>query len=217
MKLDLTGLAAPEELLSRADAIAELARYGLLPISGGSGEGGEGGDGGGAGAGDGAGGEGGETDLAKALDTLRKVREERDAAVKDRDTTRTELEKLQGAGKSDLDKANDRAAKAEDQVKALAAKLLDQATQTALLTAATKAGAIRPDAVYRLVKDQAQHDDTGAMTNADALVQAAKKETPELFRTQQGGGGNGGARDQGGSDPNLAMNTMIRQAAGRSS
>lgn len=197
--------------MSRADAIAELARYGLPPISGGSGEGE--GDGGGDDAGD----DGDQNDeskgegdgAAKALDAERKARKAAEKAFKDLQKT---VDDLKAKDQTELERTKGDLTKAQQQLEAATAKALERAARSALIDEATKAGAMKPDVVYRLVKDSAEHDDDGEVMNAATLIQQAKKDAPELFRTQQGGGGNGGAQDQQGGESSSYGVSRLRDA-----
>ena len=76
--------------------------------------------------------------------------------------------------------------------------------------AATKANAIRPDAISRLVGDALDYDDDGKPTNVDAVLAQAKKDYPELFRAAAGGGdgGRGGQPDP--KDANAVINAFLR-------
>jgi len=83
----------------------------------------------------------------------------------------------------------------------------------ALAAAAAKAGALYPEAVYKLVDlASLEFEPDGSPKALDATVAALRKQYPMLFRSGSGSadGGTGG-RSAGGLD----MNNWIRRAAGR--
>jgi hypothetical protein len=83
--------------------------------------------------------------------------------------------------------------------------------------AATKANALRPDAIYRLIAGSVEYDDNGTPNNIDAVVAQAKKDYPELFQGSPGSG-DGGRGNNGKSNVDGAsqINQLIRQGAGYS-
>lgn len=127
---------------------------------------------------------------------------------------RTKLQKFEDRDKSELQKAQDAvAAAAKERDEALTALRAERAERV-VIAAASKANAIRPDAVVRLVRDDIAYGDDGQPTNVDAVIVKAKKDYPELFRAAAGGADSGAG---GTTPPALDMNARIRQAAGRTS
>jgi hypothetical protein len=83
-------------------------------------------------------------------------------------------------------------------------------------TAATKANAIRPDAIYRLISSSVEYADDGTPSNVDAVITQAKKDYPELFQAASGSGDGGrGNNGKTNVDAPAAFNQLIRQAAGK--
>lgn len=199
--------------MTRAEALAELARLGLPPISGGSGEGdGDGGDGS-----DGENADQGSDELTRLRAALDKIKGERDSAAKELKTIKTELDGLKSKDQTELERAKSELAKLQEQLTSTAAKARERAARSAVIDEATRAGALKPDVIYRLVKDQVDHDDDGEVTNAAALIKQAKKDTPELFRAEKGGGGNAGAKDETGGESNAFGLARLRNAYAESS
>lgn len=121
---------------------------------------------------------------------------------------RTKLNKIEDANKSELQKAIDKAAELEKQYGDVLTEVQQERAERLVLTAATKANAVRPDAVFRLVRDGLEYED-GKPTNVDAVVKAARTEYPELFRASAGTG-DGGKTGETKQDPNALLNNFIR-------
>ncbi len=197
--------------VSQSELDAFIARYGVPPlISGGSGEEGDGGGGEGDNN-DGDGGEGGDQDLAtKALAAERRRAEVAERKLKD---ANKRLQDIDDRDKTELQKANERAEKAEKDLADVSAQIRNLAAKEAIQSAATEAGGKRPAAIFELVKGKIEFNDKGEITNAKDVIAQAKKDVPELFGVSNNGNPGAGA---GGSEKTGAdMNAAIRQGAGR--
>jgi hypothetical protein len=127
---------------------------------------------------------------------------------------RTKLQKIEDRDKTDLQKAIDRATELEKLHGETVTQLQHERAERLVVTAAGKANAVRPDAVYRLIRDDLEFDEDGKAKNIDAAITSARKEYPELFRASAGSG-DGGKNGDTPKDKNEAMNQFIRQQAGR--
>lgn len=139
-------------------------------------------------------------------DTRKEAGDYRTKAQQFEDANKTELQKRDDALKA----ADERASKAEGRARDLSAR-------SAVTDAATKANAISTRAVYALIRSDLDFDDeTGEPTNVDALLKAAQKEEPSLFRASNGSG-DGGAGGGAGGDPNAKpdLNALLRQSMRR--
>lgn len=83
--------------------------------------------------------------------------------------------------------------------------------ENAVLAAATKLGAGKPELVWRQVKDDLDYDDEGKPKDVDSVVTKAKQAYPELFGVRAASGADGGKG--GDTGDTLDMNAFIRQGA----
>lgn len=125
---------------------------------------------------------------ATADQRRRAVESERDAAKTERDALKTERETLQ----RDL-----RLSRAEN----------------AVFAAATKAGALHPDLIFRAVRDDLQFGDDGKPKDIETIVAKYKTDYPALFGARQSSGADGGRGGGGGKDDAQDMNAIIRRSA----
>jgi hypothetical protein len=131
-------------------------------------------------------------------DTRREAGDYRTKAQQYEDANKTEAEKREQALKS----AEDRATAAESRYQAAIGR-------AAVTDAATKAGAISSRAVHALIRDEIDFGDDGEPTNIDALINAARKDEPQLFRAAAGSGDGG----KGGDNDTRDINSVFRQMA----
>lgn len=191
----------------------------------GDGEGGENGEGGkggtavadppaskGAGDGDhGSGGDdgdqgGGEPEADHKLRTENKALRQRAKAAE------AKLAQLEDAGKSDTERLEGRATKAEAERDAAVSELRGLRLEVAVGKAAKAAGVIDPTAALRLMDaDAVEYDDDGRPTEASVAraLRAAVKAHPILTRAGGADGGEGGRHD---TSPG-GFSAMIRAAA----
>lgn len=128
-----------------------------------------------------------------------------------------QFEEMQEARKTELEKAQERAAKLEKENAAYERELAEERTRRTIMDAASKAGARDPDAVYRLLDtDVLERDEDGSITNADEAVQTLLEERDYLQAGQQQAGSvDQGIRGGPSQEPGDQMNSWLRQAAGR--
>jgi hypothetical protein len=93
----------------------------------------------------------------------------------------------------------------------------DLRLQTAITATATKAGALNPEILHRLVDyDGVEWNDaTGQPKNLTAVVNELKREYPAMFRAHGGAGSADAGAGTGGGRAEASMNSLIRRAAGR--
>lgn len=181
---------------------------------GGAAAGAEGENGGGEGdAGNGSGDNSGGDDIAGLKSALDKERKAARDAGKQLKTALEELNQIKNAGKSDEEKRDADLKAALAKAEAAETKLRDANARSAVTDAATKANAISPRAVFALIKSDLEFDDDGEPTNVDALLKAAMKDEPSLFRAANGSGdgGKGGAAHQA-NDINSLLRSMAQDA-----
>lgn len=88
--------------------------------------------------------------------------------------------------------------------------------ETAITAVATKAGAVNPEILHRLVDFGAvEWNDAGQPKNLTSIVNELKREYPAMFRTHGGAGNADAGAGNGGNQAALSMNSLIRRAAGR--
>lgn len=146
-------------------------------------------------------GQGSADDRLRALESeLKKVR--REAAG-----YRVKLKEHEDAKLSETEKATQRIKELEDQVSSLQAKERQAAFQATIARAATKAGAIDPEAIA-LIAPLPEGDEF----DADKLVGQIKQQRPRLFAGAAGSADGGSTGRAAASDD---MNARIRLAAGR--
>ncbi|MDQ2785027.1 MAG: hypothetical protein M3Y58_08500, partial [Chloroflexota bacterium] len=121
------------------------------------------------------------------------------------------------ADMSDAEKRDARIREYEAKEQAWEREKRDLRLQTALTAAATKAGAVYPEQIHRLVEyDTVEWNDAGQPRNLTATINGLKSEYPALFRTHGGAGNADAGSGAGGmSRADLSMNNLIRRAAGR--
>jgi hypothetical protein len=145
-----------------------------------------------------------------ALDVERTARKAAEKELKD---LRTRLTALEDRDKSDVDRITGERDRLKADLDAREARLRDMAVTSALTTAATKAGARYPELIVQRVAGDANVDDDLNVKNADALMTAAKKDYPDLFRVVDGpSDGNQGRQDS--NNPMTDMNRLVRRQAG---
>jgi hypothetical protein len=122
---------------------------------------------------------------------------------------------LENATKSEVQRAVERAADWERKYGDLAGELKTERAEKAIRDAAAGANA-RADRlghIWRMVKDEVAYDPAGKASNVTALIEQARKDSPEWFQAVSGSG-DGGKTGETGSDPNASINAAIRRAAG---
>ncbi len=145
-----------------------------------------------------------------ALDAERSARKAAEKELKD---LRTRLTALEDKDKSDVDRITGERDRLKADLDAREARLRDLAVTTALTTAATKAGARYPELIVQRISADATLDDDLNVKNTDALITAAKKDYPDLFRVVDGGADGGKGRESNANGTGN-MNDFVRRQAG---
>lgn len=158
----------------------------------------------------------GAEDVTGLKNALAAERESAKTATKELRALQARLQTLEDKEKTDLERiTGERDTLKADYDKTIG-ELRAERAERLVTSAASKANAIRPDAIYRLVSSDLVYGDDGRPSNTDAVMTQAKKDFPELFRAGAGSGDGGRGNGELPKDGNAAMNQMIRQAAGRS-
>lgn len=133
------------------------------------------------------------------------------AANKEAEKLRRRLQEFEDRDKTDLQKAQERAEAAEKRATELEGKRRTDNTRTAIIAAAATAGAVDPEAVFRLMDvDSLATNDDGTPTNAASAVAKVLKDKPYLASRTAASD----ARDKGTPAAGNDMSARIRQAAG---
>ena len=144
---------------------------------------------------------------------LAKERDARKAAERSLRDLQKRIDDLEGKDKSEVQRLTDERDKLKTDLGDRETRLKDLAVRNALTTVLTRAGARHPDLlVDRLARD-AELDDDLAVTNADKLVQAAKKDYPDQFRVVEGKS-DAGQGNQDTSNGKTDMNRFMRRQVG---
>lgn len=150
-------------------------------------------------------------DTKPSGDVPPEVKRALNAANKEAEKLRRELKAFQDRDKTDLEKAQERADAAEKRAAELETGRKADKTRTAIIAAAATAGAVDPEAVYRLMDvDTLAVDDDGTPTNAASAVAKVLKDKPYLG----GRTATTEARDRGEPAKGSDMSAQIRRAAG---
>jgi len=115
------------------------------------------------------------------------------------------------ASKSELQKAQERAAELEKRIEAEAAMRKEMATSHEVATTANKLGIVDSDVAYRLIdKESIEYDDKGKPSNIEALLKKLAQDKPYLLAGNKPGAFNYG-KGEGAVDPIVEA---ARKAAG---
>jgi len=148
---------------------------------------------------------------AKAGDVPPEVRRALGKANKEAETLRRRLKEFEDRDKTDLQKAQERADAAEQRATELEGKRKTDNTRTAIIAAAATAGAVDPEAVYRLMDvDTLAVGDDGTPTNPASAVAKVLRDKPYLA----GRTATREARDNGQPATATDMSSLIRRSAG---
>jgi len=151
--------------------------------------------------------------LKGALDKERRERRDFERKTKELETWKREREQ---ADLSETERRDARIKELESKEQGWEREKRDLRLQTAITAAGTKAGALYPEQLYRLVDSGAiEWNDAGQPRNLTSVVNGMKTEYPALFRSH-GGAGNADAGAGSTTPPaDVSMNTLMRRAAGR--
>ncbi|MCA1722764.1 MAG: hypothetical protein LC748_00625 [Thermomicrobia bacterium] len=136
----------------------------------------------------------GGDDLAGLKGALEKERTDRKKFEREMKQLADWKRQREQADMSDTEKRDARIREYEAKEQAWEREKRDLRLQTAITAAGTKAGALYPEQLYKLVEDGAieWNDATGQPRNLTATINSLKTEYPALFRTH-GGAGNADA------------------------
>lgn len=167
----------------------------------------------GGGAGDGFDGPFDESRARALIEKLRPFEKQANEQSKELEQLRTRIKEIDDAKLSETEKLNNRVGELEKRNADLEAQLARRDLQDDVAAAGRKAGALYPDALFKLIDpDDVERDEqTGKPSNLDKLVERAKKAYPNLFGRAHGSADGGARPPASGVD----MNARIRQAAGR--
>lgn len=189
------------------DGLATLYHGRLIPIiRGGSEDGGDGGDGGsGTGEGEGGTGDGGDGGRTFTQQDVDRIVQERLARVKtsppadydDLKAKAAEFDKLQEANKTELEKAQERAARLERDHALTAERYQRAITDSAIVAEAAKRGIDTDIAKAMIDRASLEFDDDGNPTNIASAMDALLEAKPNLAATGGEGRGANGSADQG--------------------
>lgn len=148
-----------------------------------------------------------------SLDTKKKLDKENLQLRRERDDFAKKLKALEDAQLSETERLTKELAELKDQQATWLVEKRERDTRDAVIEAASdeKVGARNPRAIYRLIRDDLEFDDSGKVQNLDDCIKKAKAEYPELFGKANGmtGSVNGGAGGRGNAPPQ-DMNAVIR-------
>jgi hypothetical protein len=144
-----------------------------------------------------------DPDRAKAL--IAKLRQE----AKDAKRLQKELDTIKGRDLSETERLKQELAARDEELSSYRTRERERTAEAEVTKAS--AGAIKTEAIWRIVRHDIEYDDDGQPTNVKRLVEATKREMPELFRSPNGSA-DGGAGQLGlSAQPN--MNDLIREMA----
>ena len=135
-------------------------------------------------------------------------------AAKELREVQARLAQFEDANKSETDRLNDRAAKAETDAQTWRGRYLDLAKRQAIIEAASGANSTDAETVYLYLQSEVEVDDDGNVQGLDKALSALHTRKPHLFRTTPAG-----ARDATatGTPPALnsdALTDALRRAVG---
>lgn len=131
------------------------------------------------------------------------------------DEATAKVVEFENAGKSEVERANQRAIDLEKERDALHAQVRQLQLRSAVAERARTAGAVLADDLYRFIDtDAVETDDSGNPTNIDQIIADLKQTKPALFGPARPGDANGGVRTPAVSEGE-DMNALIRRATGR--
>lgn len=123
-----------------------------------------------------------------------------------------QFEQAEDAGRTELQKLTKDRDQQKQRAESTAQRLRTANARVAVTEAATRANAIDSAAVVALVRDRLEFDDEGEPTNVAAVLDAARKQHPALFRAAAGSGD--GSKGGLGNEP-ADISDAIRRATGR--
>lgn len=157
---------------------------------------------------------------AISLETKKKLDKENQQLRRERDEFAKKLKAREDAELSETERLTKELAEMKGKEATWLVEKRERDTRDAVIEAASdeKVGARNPRAVYRLIKDELEFDESGRVRNLDESIKKAKAEFPELFGKATGAAGsvNGGAGGRSGAPPqdmNAAFRAKLRGQA----
>jgi hypothetical protein len=154
-------------------------------------------------------------DLEAIKLALKNARKLERNAVRERDALKREKDERDNASKTELEKAQSKAAELEAKIREYETKEREATVSNAIAETAKKLGAIYPDDVYALVKNKVDVDDSGSVKNAERVVKELRETRPALFNEVDV---DQNARNNNRSEKpstSMDMSNQIRRATGR--
>lgn len=181
---------------------------------GGSGAGAEDGNGG-EGKGSGDDGKGGNGSGEEKFDAtyVKQLRQEAAANRKKAAEAEAKLKAREDADLSETQKLQKQADEANKKAEEAEQRSRQRVARAEVLTEATKAKLVDPDAAYRLIRDDIEFGDDGEPKNVATLIKQLAKDRPYLITRSTGSADGGSGHDSRGAGG--GMNENIRRAAGR--
>lgn len=125
-------------------------------------------------------------DVSALQSALRKERDARRAADKERKQLLARLSELESAGKPETERIAAERDALRSELDAVRSRERQARAKASVLGAATEAGAVNAGVIYRAIVSDIDFDEDGEPTNIPALIAGLKKEAPVLFRQAVG-------------------------------
>lgn len=129
---------------------------------------------------------GDEFDPERAMATIKKLRGELKSITKEYKEATAKLTQIEDAQLSEAERLQKQLAEVAAERDRLAGEARRSIVTAAIADAAAKAGAIRPDAIAKLIDPATVEIDNGKATNVADLVKGIAADYPELFKTRPG-------------------------------
>lgn len=125
-------------------------------------------------------------DAAALQSALRKEREARRQADKERKALAARLSELESAGKPEAERLAAERDALRQELDSVRSRERQARAKATVIGAATEAGAVSAGVIYRAIVNDVTFDDDGEPTNIPSLIAGLKKEAPGLFRQSVG-------------------------------
>lgn len=103
----------------------------------------------------------------------------------------SQFTELENKGKTELQRLEGERDGYKSQAESAAQELRQVRAEAAVLTAATQARAVDPDAILALAMNRLEFDKDGKPSNVSAVIEALRTERPERFKAAEGSGDGG--------------------------
>lgn len=145
------------------------------------------------------------SDESISLEEAKKLRREANSL-------RKRLKELEDRDLSETDRLKAELDARNEELTVLRGRERERNAESVITKAAT--GAIKPEAIWRMVRSDIEYDDDGQPANVKPLIESVKREFPELFHARNGSadGGNGNGRVPETNDLNDAFRALARNA-----